>query len=405
MASIGWIDFSPSHRDKVGAALDLLTPEGMVDELGLGSLRDSMANQLFPGISTIQTRAKYFFIVPYILYEYQALMNNRQARGRSASKYLEQREYEVMWDLADKYRYIKRSGVIGATKFRKQKLVRRPSAIYWNGINLYKLLDSGGLSAEVFLRKASKGEFESLLSQITNTEDPTDDADAEHENVFRLKIFPPKNWPADVSLDLTQEEAAFLSDNIISKAKGKMIATLLTDQKVWDVCDASENFMGFAKAAYSFLTPQNQEEVVLAHDFSELMCGAHITYNCLLQKRAFNNSILEDDWQAWLQELPHNMIAYDQFDLEKLLSYSPRTRKSTIAFVRQWIDLVYNGGADLAARNTLVEEQEFNVKRTKARIKYQKFDDVKQNVWVGFRHLEYRFRNVQTIIGDIEEAL
>ncbi|GEO11803.1 DUF6361 family protein [Segetibacter aerophilus] len=58
MASIGWIDFSPAHRDKVGAALDLLRPEGMVDELGLGSLRDGLANQMFPGISTIQTRAK-----------------------------------------------------------------------------------------------------------------------------------------------------------------------------------------------------------------------------------------------------------------------------------------------------------------------------------------------------------
>ncbi len=65
MAQIGWIDFSPSHRAKVGAALDLLAPEGMVDELGLGSLRDGMANQMFPGISSIQTIAKYFFIIPY----------------------------------------------------------------------------------------------------------------------------------------------------------------------------------------------------------------------------------------------------------------------------------------------------------------------------------------------------
>ena len=67
MAQLGWIDFCPTHRDKVAAALDLLRPEGMVDELGLGTIRDGIANQLFPGISTIQTRAKYFFIIPYIL--------------------------------------------------------------------------------------------------------------------------------------------------------------------------------------------------------------------------------------------------------------------------------------------------------------------------------------------------
>ncbi len=51
MAQIGWIDFSPSHRDKIGAALDLLRPEGMVDELGMATIRDALANQMFPGIT------------------------------------------------------------------------------------------------------------------------------------------------------------------------------------------------------------------------------------------------------------------------------------------------------------------------------------------------------------------
>ena len=73
MASLGWIHFSPTHRQHVGSVLDLLRPEGMVDELGLGTMRDALANALFPGISTIQTRAKYFFLIPYILYDYQNL--------------------------------------------------------------------------------------------------------------------------------------------------------------------------------------------------------------------------------------------------------------------------------------------------------------------------------------------
>jgi hypothetical protein len=73
MAQIGWIDFSPEHRARVAAVLDLLKPEGVVDELGIGSIRDAFADRMFPGISTIQTRAKYFFIIPYILYEYQVL--------------------------------------------------------------------------------------------------------------------------------------------------------------------------------------------------------------------------------------------------------------------------------------------------------------------------------------------
>jgi hypothetical protein len=48
------------------ATLDLLSASTALDELGIGTLRDRYADILFPGISTIQTRAKYFVIIPYI---------------------------------------------------------------------------------------------------------------------------------------------------------------------------------------------------------------------------------------------------------------------------------------------------------------------------------------------------
>src|SRR5688572_30964597 len=124
MASIGWIDFSANDRNRVGSVLDLLRPEGMVDELGMGTIRDAMANQLFPGISTIQTRAKYFFIIPYILYEFQQLLTKKQAKGKVSSKYLEQREYEIMWQLGDYYNHQDNFGVIGVTRRKPQKIVR-----------------------------------------------------------------------------------------------------------------------------------------------------------------------------------------------------------------------------------------------------------------------------------------
>src|SRR5687768_193065 len=121
MASIGWIDFSANDRNRVGSVLDLLRPEGMVDELGMGTIRDALANQLFPGISTIQTRAKYFFIIPYILYDYQTT-KPAQRRGKTASKFLEDKEYEVMWALAQTYEYQEGNGVIGITKKKPNKI-------------------------------------------------------------------------------------------------------------------------------------------------------------------------------------------------------------------------------------------------------------------------------------------
>ena len=62
---LGWIDFSKSERSKILSVLDLLTEAGTLDELGIAPIRDGFANIFFPGTSTIQTRAKYFFIIPY----------------------------------------------------------------------------------------------------------------------------------------------------------------------------------------------------------------------------------------------------------------------------------------------------------------------------------------------------
>ena len=64
---LGWIDFSKTERNKVLSVLELLTEAGTLDELGIAPIRDGFANLFFPGTSTIQTRAKYFLIVPYAL--------------------------------------------------------------------------------------------------------------------------------------------------------------------------------------------------------------------------------------------------------------------------------------------------------------------------------------------------
>ena len=66
---LGWIDFSKEDRQKALDVINLLSEQGAVDELGIGIIRDAFANYFFPGTSPIQTRAKYFLIVPYVLRE------------------------------------------------------------------------------------------------------------------------------------------------------------------------------------------------------------------------------------------------------------------------------------------------------------------------------------------------
>ena len=67
---LGWIDFSKNERNKVLSVLDLLSENGTLDELGIAPVRDGFADLFFPGTSTIQTRAKYFLIVPCLYRHY-----------------------------------------------------------------------------------------------------------------------------------------------------------------------------------------------------------------------------------------------------------------------------------------------------------------------------------------------
>jgi hypothetical protein len=271
---------------------------------------------------------------------------------------------------------------------------------------MYKFLDSGGLSAEVLFRNANKGEFESLLAAIANTDETTDDKDAEHENLFKLRVRPQKNWQEELTLDLSNEEAEFFFNSILSVAKGKLLCSLLQNKEVWDIYLSSADFMEFSEAIHSSIeNDQLTEEIILAHDFSELMYGAHITYNCLLQEAAFGSSFFSAEWQEWLSSVSSNMLAYETLDLDRLISYTMNPRKTTVEFVKNWWKFIKHESNNIELRNNLVENQEYNVKRGKARLRFKKLDDVKEECWIGLTYFNYRFGNVRTIVNDIKMGI
>ena len=63
----GWVDFSEDERMRAAEVLKLAKSPEAVDELGLGVLRDGLANRLFPGTSTLHTHTKYYFLVAYLM--------------------------------------------------------------------------------------------------------------------------------------------------------------------------------------------------------------------------------------------------------------------------------------------------------------------------------------------------
>ena len=66
MSSFSWIVFDETERQRVRRIMAMFEGKETRDEIGLGPIRDSIADHLFPGTSTIQTRLRYMLFVPWI---------------------------------------------------------------------------------------------------------------------------------------------------------------------------------------------------------------------------------------------------------------------------------------------------------------------------------------------------
>ena len=87
---IGFISFDQEALGQANKVMSMLRGQGAIDELGLGRIRDAFSNEMFPGISTLQTRAKYFLLLPalYSFLEHTGIGDAREAREKV-------REYEI----------------------------------------------------------------------------------------------------------------------------------------------------------------------------------------------------------------------------------------------------------------------------------------------------------------------
>ena len=81
---IGFVSFNQEALNRANKVMKLLKGQGAIDELGLGRIRDAFSNMMFPGLSTLQTHAKYFLLMPslYAYLEKTRISDSREARAK-----------------------------------------------------------------------------------------------------------------------------------------------------------------------------------------------------------------------------------------------------------------------------------------------------------------------------------
>lgn len=124
-SSIGWLDHDREDADRVRRLISLFSRAEARDELGLGTIRDAFSDLLFPGTSTIQTRLRYFILIPRIMGE----ISPRLPKAPDREATLRRREADLIDQLGEAQ---DKRGLIGADAGKDLK--RMPSAVYWHGL-------------------------------------------------------------------------------------------------------------------------------------------------------------------------------------------------------------------------------------------------------------------------------
>lgn len=408
MAQIGWIDFSNRDRKRAQQLMSLIRPEGQLDELGVGYLRDALANLLFPGISTIQTRAKYFFIVPHILRDYRQL-SAAERRRTTPRQFLKEKENQVKNKLRERYNNQEGLGIIGVTLKHNQYIKRNASEIYWAGLQTFGFMNGEGHSLKQYLRNMAA---EHTL-ELTRSDEEGDDADSNDDSSLALMTPANKDWFDDLQLLLDEQEADFFQTQVRLLEKVQQYAVmpqLLKDEELLEAFLHATNFQEFVLGSLDHdMAAPVKKLLQLAFDFALVMEGVHLLYNHLLQHHFFEENyddLFKQEWMDWRKSLMDEMIDYAAFNPELLFAYARRSRPNTEEFIRRWWQLIRlspANAAPAAAMQELVKQREQITKGKKSRLSKPASanSDIELGKRMGLSVFQYRFGNAKTIMIDI----
>jgi hypothetical protein len=269
MNFLGWIDYDESYEKAARNAVASLRGRDAREELGLGGLRDTLADLFFPGTSTIQRRLRYFLFVAWCC---ECALHDRGRRSVLSS--LRIKEEKLIYALTP---LGEGEGVIGLQ--RGSDLVTMPSAIYWSGLRVLDILTIRG-SISRWARLAEEGQ--------RSNEVPREDAwQAARMPGFSEDLPPmPKGFPEieGLTFRLTADERDYLRRrlaNAVVATDGWGLEHNLFAQFGGQPVPMDVRFP-WQHPRVTTLLPETRRLLDFAAALSVVMNGATLLYNYLL---------------------------------------------------------------------------------------------------------------------------
>jgi hypothetical protein len=398
-SQFAWVDFAEEDRRKVAELLALLNEQDTRDELGLGAIRDHLADTMFPGTSTIQTRARYLLFIPWIY----SRLETKPATAADIPRRARKEETKLIQALLAAG---ETEGVIGREK--QAELLRLPSNIYWAGLGALKIRRFAG-SQQQYHR--AWGYLAAARKNVVLDDDKEPVGGNSPATTWDPQLPPPPpDFPAKVTFELTTNEAVYLQQRILDLGP-TVFGHLVQAPHQVDPPDQIWNH-----PQYQALPTDLRALVDHARFFSEAMHGAALLYNLMLAEQR-----PDKDWRAdyearfaaWAGMVRSRHDAFQSWDRQdfwaKAGSSDAHHIERTRAFVDQWLDMVLGEGdpARLATSRRardLITDREYNLKRNRRRLGNP--GALKNwNGSAGASQLNFRWHRVRQIIADITRGL
>ena len=389
MSSLAWIDFDEAERQRAQRIMALFQERETRDELGLGGIRDSIADHLFPGTSTIQTRLRYMLFIPWL---FQMLEESAAGSDRLATeaRALENRLASALKAGGES------NGIIG--RDAGADLQRLPSSVYWAGLGTLGIRLFPGSTDNLFASMRHR------RPRVRESEDAASEAQA--FQIWTPSLPPrPEHLLESVRFRLMPDEAAFIIDRLVAEQPRSLLTFLARSG-------------GFADCANIWEHPHLADvpidsRTLVGHGemFSSVMHGASLLYNLLLSELREKPDWIEKyetrlhDWRAGLDMPAIRAWSLDTF-WQAIDHPAHRIRHAAKRFVTEFLALVQTGAVGEGRRTPaagMVQNRERRLKTSQSRFANRAVRD-RWNGASGVEPLSFRWAQARSHLRDLADA-
>lgn len=395
-AALTWLDLTCRDREKMRRVLDLFKEQGTVDEMGLGTLRDTLADALFPGTSSIHTRLRYALFIPWIYQNLEA----RRTNGEDVAREARDAEIALVAPLKESN---DSEGVIGARA--GAGLSRLPTHAYWAGLvrwSIFQLPRSQSWYHTHFSRLAR------ARREIERADDPGVVSAGQSGWHPRLPKAP-DDFPGSATFRLRSEDSEFMRGRFEEACRGTLLAWLAREGSV----NPTENFWDDPDALRA--GEPVRPVIELARRFSLHVEGMPLLYNLLLAHLRNSEDGGDEDkiesYKTQLEEWAERERLERPFDPNTLWTFVMKQGARLIEpqrrFVEAWSSRVAEIGPDRIVDDTglheLVRHREQQLKGSRARfVNRTRLLEWRGGSGVG--RMDFRWFRVRQLLSDLHRG-